>query len=659
MPAFHYKNLFIFVSILSLFMLKFFMLKRKEIIIPVIFLLAAVISCARIGTPTGGPKDVTPPKVVLSEPQNYSTNYSGKEINIEFNEFIQLKSINQEFIVSPPQKDKPVIVQKGKRVVVQLRGDLADSTTYTLNFGNAIADYNEGNPLPGYEFVFSTGPVLDSLSVKGRVLKAFDLTPDKDGELVMLYKNLNDSAPHTMVPAYITKTDEKGYFSINNIPEGKYRLFALKDVNANMMYDLPNEAVAFADSVITINADVQARIDSMVTREKEKMLDSLMADTARMDSIRIASQTKKETTEPAVNFNDSLPTDSLLREAYNKYNLFAMLHLFQADVARQYLKNNTRNDARKLQFVFNLPLYQDSLRISPLNFPDTPDWYISEYSANMDSIDLFLTDTTLVKRDSLKLSLGYLVKDSLENLVMQIDTLNMVYLEPKQTSNRAKKETEEKKPEKQALNPGLNISRGKTLDLNQDIRIISPYPVEAFDENKISLFKRVDTVQVKQSFVLTRDSSNERTFFVTPQKSWEPDAKYIYNMLPGAFTDIYGLTNDTTSISFNTQKENAYGSIILNLTNVQTPLIVQLLEKDKVVREQRTMENGKMTFGYLYPKTYQIKVIFDRNGNEKWDTGDYDKHRQPEKVSFYNDNGTSVRANWDVELPWELPSPVY
>ncbi|HYX09603.1 MAG TPA: Ig-like domain-containing domain [Bacteroidales bacterium] len=634
-------------------------MKRNKIIIPVLLFLYAAISCARIGTPTGGPKDVTPPKVVTSQPQNYSTNYSDKEISIEFNEFIQLKSVNQELVVSPPQKDKPVVVQKGKRLVIQLRSDLRDSTTYTLNFGNAITDYNEGNPLPGYEFVFSTGPVLDSLSIKGRVLKAFDLTPDKDGELVMLYKNLNDSAPHTMVPAYITKTDEKGYFSINNIPEGKYRLFALKDVNANMMYDLPNEQVAFADSVITIRADVLARIDSLVTREKEKMLDSLMADTARIDSSAIAGQTKEETTEPAMNLNDSLPTDSLMREAYNKYNLFARLHLFEADVARQYLTINTRDDAHKLQFTFNIPLYRDSLVISPLNFPDSSGWYIPEYSANMDTIDLFLTDTTLVKQDSLELSIGFLIKDSLQNMVMQLDTLDMVYVKPENKGGRGKLKEEEKPEKKQWLKPALNISRGKTFDLNQNIRIISPYPVADYDKTQISFFKMEDTLQVKQAFILSKDSSNTRTFFVSPGKPWEPDAKYIYEMLPGAFTDIYGMTNDTTSISFNTQKENAYGSIILNLTNVQSPLIVQLLEKDKIVREQYTKEDGKLTFGYLYPKTYRIKVIFDLNGNKKWDTGDYDKHRQPEKVSFYNDNGTSVRANWDVELPWTLPAPAY
>ena len=141
-----------------------------------IFAGALVITygCAKIGSPTGGPKDETPPVIVSSKPVNYSTAFDGKKIEIKFDEFIQLKSIYKELIISPPLEERPVTRLKGKSLVIDLNNELRDSTTYTLNFGNAIADNNEGNVLPNFEFVISTGNYVDSLSVTGKLLNAFN-----------------------------------------------------------------------------------------------------------------------------------------------------------------------------------------------------------------------------------------------------------------------------------------------------------------------------------------------------------------------------------------------------------------------------------------------------------------------------------------------------
>ncbi len=171
-----------------------------------------VYSCAKVGSPSGGAKDEEPPKIVKSIPLNYSTGFSSKKIELTFDEFIQLKNIQQELITSPPLDEMPVTKLKGKSLVIELNNELKENTTYTLYFGNAIVDNNEGNPIPNFEFVFSTGAHVDSLSVTGKLVNAFNLQPEKDPVYIMLYDNLNDSAPYLEIPAFIGKTRDVGSF---------------------------------------------------------------------------------------------------------------------------------------------------------------------------------------------------------------------------------------------------------------------------------------------------------------------------------------------------------------------------------------------------------------------------------------------------------------
>jgi hypothetical protein len=148
------------------------------------FILAA--GCAKISSPTGGPKDKEPPVILKSVPLNGSKNFKGKKIVITFNEYVALDNINEKFMVSPPMENKPVILVRGKNVIIEYDEELRDSTTYTFYFQDAVGDLNEGNPINNYQFVFSTGSVIDSLSVTGNIFKASDLNPP-EATLAMLY----------------------------------------------------------------------------------------------------------------------------------------------------------------------------------------------------------------------------------------------------------------------------------------------------------------------------------------------------------------------------------------------------------------------------------------------------------------------------------------
>jgi len=209
--------------------------------------------CANAVAPTGGPKDTTPPVVVEAVPKNQSTHFIGKKIEITFDEFITLENANQNVLISPPLSEKPDIKLKNKTVVVKFKEPLLPNTTYTINFGAAIKDLHEGNPFKDYVYSFSTGDHIDTLGITGKVVDAETMKPIEN-VYVGLYaadRDNLDSLPMTTAPNYITKTDKEGLFSLNGLADKSYRVFALKDANANLYFDLPNENVAFGDNLVT------------------------------------------------------------------------------------------------------------------------------------------------------------------------------------------------------------------------------------------------------------------------------------------------------------------------------------------------------------------------------------------------------------------------
>ncbi len=222
---------------------------KKIKIYSFLFLIFIFSSCANIVAPSGGPQDKTPPKLIKSQPERNQSNFSGKEIILNFDEYIVLKDIANQLFISPPFENKPEVKVKGKALHIELKEDLIPNTTYIFNFGDAIADLHEGNPLTNFELVFSTGNSLDSMSYYGRVIDAFTSEPEKDA-LVMLYKKNYDSVPFLEKPLYISKTDSKGYFAFSNIENVPYKIVAINDINKNLKYNQYVEKIAFESDLI-------------------------------------------------------------------------------------------------------------------------------------------------------------------------------------------------------------------------------------------------------------------------------------------------------------------------------------------------------------------------------------------------------------------------
>lgn len=220
----------------------------------------AVISCAKKGTLTGGDKDTLAPVLDVSFPKNFSTNFTSKEIKLNFDEYIKIKDLSKQLIISPPMKNQPDILPTGatKSLTIRIKDTLLPNTTYSFNFGNSIQDNNEGNPLQQFKYVFSTGNYIDSLKVSASVKDAI-AKKDPNFVSIMLYEvndKYTDSVVFKEVPRYITNTlDSLKVVKLENLKQGKYRLIALKDGNSNNKYEPKTDQIGFKKQFITIPND--------------------------------------------------------------------------------------------------------------------------------------------------------------------------------------------------------------------------------------------------------------------------------------------------------------------------------------------------------------------------------------------------------------------
>ena len=221
-------------------------------------LLLSLAKCASESQLTGGPKDTQPPVLIEAIPAQKSTHFVPQTVNLYFNEYIKLNNVAGELVISPPMETKPEISVRGKRLHINISGPLLPNTTYTLYFGKALADITENNAIPNFKYVFSTGDFVDSLSIGGKVTDALEGSPEEN-ILAMLYRlQANDTLPPDSLPllrkpTYLSRTGKNGEYHIDNIAQGQYLLFGLKDDNRNYRYDLPSEEIAFADSLINLH----------------------------------------------------------------------------------------------------------------------------------------------------------------------------------------------------------------------------------------------------------------------------------------------------------------------------------------------------------------------------------------------------------------------
>jgi uncharacterized protein (DUF2141 family) len=559
-------------------------MKKYLLYLPVLFLGA----CANIVTPSGGKKDILPPIPLKASPPSHSINFNKKSIKIDFNEFVKITDAANQIVVSPFMKKAPELKLRGKSVIVDFTDTLKPNTTYTVSFGNAISDITENNVLSNYRYVFSTGNGIDSLMLKGSVKNAFTLKPESD-LLVMLYNHTEDSVPCKETPLYISKTNESGNYSITNVRSGKYKIFALRDMNSNYLFDQPNEKIAFIDSLVLPKP----------------------VDTAKVDTTKKDSTLKKRS---------DTPID---------------LYLFEEIPSTQRLLKTYPAQYGKLVFIFRKPVQNISF-IPQMRYSKniTACWNIQEINSTKDTVILWIKNPDI---DSLTLQI------SDNNIIL--DTAKITLLKKDAAKNRRGKDNSNRN-----IQLKINASGHSAFDFYKPLTIESSTPLVLVEFNKIVLKENKDTV--KPTFFFT-DSIKR---IIHMEYKWKEGTAYSLFIPPGTLRDIFGLSNDTTKIDFKTSALKDYGNIKMKLKSgtINCKLILQLVtENDVTVQEKYSTANETVKLDNVLPGNYKIKVICDVNSNKKWDTGNYFKKILPEKIYYYP-SAIQIRANWDLDLDWEI-----
>lgn len=570
----------------------------RLISISVLLLVVVTVNrCAHPVMPTGGPKDESHPQLVEAEPPNYSTNFDEERFVITFDEFINVDNPRKEIFISPPVQNFPDVRTRGKSVIVTFEEPLQENSTYTFFFGNAIVDITEKNPNSNFEYVFSTGDEIDSLSVAGRVINAFDKEPAKD-VLVMLYLDNNDTIPLDSLPLYVrplsaTRTTENGLFQLNNLKSRSYKIFALLDNNANYIYDLPNESIAFLDSLV----------------QPEYMF---RADTTGYDSV---------TGKPQIVFKPVSQPEN-----------FYELHLFSEVDSTQRLTAAKTMGQGRFMISYRFPPEEDSLIILE---PDTTlaGWFLEEPDRNGDTLNYWLKG---FDPDTLVLEV--------REKYMDPDTVRLVFRTGLETKRERKMEEE---------GPAMKISlegKSSSAEYFKPVVIDFSRPVESFDTSRMILSDKEDTLDFDISF---RDVLKRRAFLEHP---WKQDASYKLFIPDSTFIGINGSSHDTAVISFKTLNKADYGKLEVSVSSEEGHQYLLLFrdEKGSLLEEIIMTEDTLLSFPLIKPGNYKFKAILDRNRNGQWDTGNYKMDLQPEEVFFYP-AALNIRANWEVKEIWELP----
>ena len=581
----------------------------------IIIAAAVMYSCANIGNPSGGPIDKTPPIFMRSNPTPNAVNVKDRKIEIFFDEIVTLKDPSTKIIVSPAQTEMPRMSALGRKVTVELVDSLLPNTTYTIDFSNSIQDNNEGNAIDNFAFAFSTGSVIDSMRVSGYVIDSRTLEP-MQSVVVGLQSNLADSAFHKEKLQRVALTNDRGQFTIRNVSPGSYHIFALKDLDRDYKFGNPTEDIAFLDSII---------VPSIGTREAA---DTVYNDLNEIDTIMRA-------TRPAYFPNDIL------------------LSMFNEDRKSQYLANNLRVDSTRISLTFAAA--SDTLpSLSIVGRNDVPDqWYTLERSQTNDTLTYWIRPPHLVSADTLMVATTYLRTDTASNLSWGTDTLKFTFQRQKA---KKKKKNEETDSLEQIRFMELHPLANGTQEVYAPLLLQTGTPIERYSREAFHLQRKLqnDTIfypaEIKS--IALRDSTLNRRDLVL-KVDWEPGAAYTLAVDSLAMTDIYGLQTKPLKVDFNVRKMEEYGNIVFNITAVRDSAIVELLDGTEKIVLRAPVKNHRAELLNLLPGKYYARLFIDRNGNGKYDTGNYDMHLQPEETVYYP-GAINLKKNWDVEQTWDI-----
>ena len=611
-----------------------------------------LVACASIGSPEGGPRDYTPPQVTKTSPEPGSVNFKGNKVEITFDEIVNLKDQQKKVIVSPAPRTAPLIRAVGKKLTVEFRDPLEENTTYVIDFSNAIEDNNEGNQLDGYTFAFSTGDEIDSLAVSGMVLRAKDLEP-MQYIIVGLHSNLDDTAFTNVPLERVSRTNDRGQFTIRNLKPGNYHVFAINDVDGDYRM-ARTEDIAFLDEIVVPETAEYTSQDTVFTYDR------------RIDTVMTATHTL------------FLPNNLLLC-------------MFNEGYRSHYIRQTNRPADNKLYVLFGAP--NDTLPQMEVLRPaqHARDWCRVQRTQDNDSLFYWITDSAMIKTDTIVVAMTYLRTDTADMLQQVTDTIRFGYRKPnaqiKEEEKKAKEREERakrlnqllEKQEKAAvqgkeLNEGeleeikelqhgepdetpklkMELAKSGTIDVTDSIIVTFDTPIASIDPGGVHLEVKRDTLWLpypgKMPQLRPVDDLN-------PMRYWLPltilpDSTYRLTIDSAAVVSSYGLVNNMLSKDLTVRGLEEYANAFFKV-NVKDSAFVELLASGEKLVRTVPVENGEFELLNVTPGTYYLRLTLDKNGNGKWDTGNYKSHLQPEEVYYYPKK-LRLRRNWDLDETWNI-----
>lgn len=675
---------------------------------------AGLIGCASVGSPGGGLYDEQPPVLRFSDPGEGATGVRKQKLTLRFDENVKLDNAQDKLTISPPQSKSPSIMSNAKTVTIELQDTLLPNTTYTIDLGDAVQDNNEGNPMENLTLTFSTGDHIDSLKISGTLLNAADLEPIT-GAYVGVYKVYDDGrlvqgddlhGIDSIIALYpdsifmlkpferAGKTDGEGRFRISGVGSGKYRIYALVDGNTNYYYDLFTEDIAFRDSLIVPSVEPCLVYDTIYSKRNLFSLEVGTKDKDRGDKeIR----------------RDSLPIDSIItRDGFLYLPNDVCLLAFNEGRVTRYLDESEWKDTYHINFRFSawlpeLPIIglldEDSLGVAAI---DKNSWLICEPNPTNDTLTYWIRDSLIYSRDTLKLTVSYpFTVDGVD--VPVTDTIAFVNPTPKPEPVAEKKKAEAE-PEKQASEVSEEpaseevaseesqesadkgekpkkkkksrkkkkaeeeaapvdtvpktvfmtlslLNKGK-IDIGDRPRFETSAPLDTLDITHLHLLQKKDDQWEPMDFTLVQDSLRLRRYTIHAKPHFSPGGDYRLIADSASMFDVYHHPVDSTCLAFSEKKVDEYAHLVFNITGVEGPAFVQLLnEKDQPVK-QVEVKDGQAKFVNIAAGKYYARLVEDSNGNGKFDPGSLLDRRHPERV-YYFESLLELRE-WQYSQSWDI-----
>ncbi len=587
--------------------------------------------CASIGSPTGGPKDSLAPTIMSVTPALNSTNFKSDRIYIAFDEYVQLKDQQKEIFTSPAMRKKPKVTLRGRGIHIEIEDDsLMPNTTYAIEFGSSVADNNEGNPLHGLRYVFSTGAEIDSLIMSGYTEDSEKLdsmgrtfiyffeadsieTPDKYDSTMFKYK-----------PSKIARSQNNGIFIAQNLKPVDYRVYAFFDTNDNQTYEPSIDKVGFLDG--TYNP-------------------------SKMSEFKV--------------WYDSV------RRYYSADPQLYLRMFMDASFSRQSLKESQRPEQHKLLLYFGAARPE----IKKLDIEGVPSdkIVIEPITSGRDTLALWLGVPSEQLPDTLKGSITYMKHDSVRILRESTEEIKLAWRRVESREEERERERQEKakakaeaegKEWREPPRPSkfkMVKPSGKTeVNPEEDLEMEFETPLTRFDSTSFELLSwsdKKDTLREKVTFI--PDSISPRKWRM--RSRWLPEREYKLYIPTDALADITGEGNDSITLNLTVADINKFATLKFNVIPRMegAVYVMQLLDSsNKTLRELRDIGAGNHTINYVPAGELRIRIIEDLNGNGKWDSGNMVERRQSERAEFYKNEKEeelfTTKTGWEFEFTFDM-----